>query len=375
MVELPRKKDRIRNSPTSFERDCLIMAGCIGGASVICILLWPISSTDSHVPLIFVLAVLLASRYTSGYFFGLLTAFLAVLGVNYVFTYPYFDLNFTITGYPLTFICFLGVSVVTSALTSRIREGERARMEGEREKMRSNLLRAISHDLRTPLTSIIGALNTLLENDGYLTTEERRALISDAKTDGEWLINMVENLLSITRIGGNEAPNIHKEPQVAEEVISEAVSRFRKIYPKPEVEVRIPEQVLVVPMDAMLVEQVIINLLVNAALHGKKTTRVVLTLSEEKGAACFRVDDNGEGFHPDVLCRLWAGQSPHGQEVQSEDTRRTMGIGLSVCKAIVNAHGGNFTFGNRAEGGAFIRFTLPVDEEGDHGAQTEDPDC
>lgn len=350
------------------------MAGCIGGASLICVLLWPISSTDSHVPLIFMLAVLLASRYTNGYFFGLLTAFLAVLGVNYVFTYPYFDLNFTIMGYPLTFICFLGVSVVTSTLTSRIREGERARMEGEREKMRSNLLRAISHDLRTPLTSIIGVLNALLENDECLTTEERRALVSDAKTEGEWLINMVENLLSITRIGGGETPNIRKELQVAEEVVGEAVGRFRKMYPKPEVEVRIPDQVLMVPMDAMLIEQVIINLLVNAALHGEKATRVVLTLSEKGGNAHFSIDDNGGGFHPDVLRRLRAGQSPLRQEVQSEDTRRTMGIGLTVCKAIVSAHGGDFMMGNRSEGGASVSFTLPMNEEGDHGTQTENPD-
>lgn len=358
-----------------FWHDCFVMVVCIGGASALCALLLPISSTDSHVPLIFVLAVLLTARYTKGYWFGLVTALLAVLGVNYVFTYPYFDLNFTITGYPLTFVCFLGVAVMTSTLTSQIRESERARMEGEREKMRSNLLRAISHDLRTPLTSISGVLNTLQENDENLTAEERCSLAADAKMDADWLINMVENLLSITRIGGDETPKLHKEPQAAEEVISEAVTRFRKMYPKQMVEVRIPEQLLMVPMDAMLIEQVIMNLLVNVALHGGSGVKVTLSLSWDKGYAKFSFDDNGKGFEAETLRRLMAGQSPHGQESRAEDTKRTMGIGLSVCKTIVNVHGGNLTVKNRPEGGASVAFTLPAEEEEIYGTEAEDSDC
>lgn len=358
-----------------FWHDCFVMVGCIGGASVLCALLQPISSTDSHVPLIFVLAVLLTARYTKGYWFGLVTALLAVLGVNYAFTYPYFDLNFTMTGYPLTFVCFFGVGITTSTLTTQIRESERTRMESEREKMRSNLLRAVSHDLRTPLTSISGALNTLRESDPNLTEEERCLLAADAKADADWLINMVENLLSITRIGGDETPDIHKEPQAAEEVIGEAVTRFRKIYPKQDVEVRIPDQLLMVPMDAMLIEQVIINLLVNVALHGGKGVRVVLSLSWEDGYAKFAFDDNGSGFEPEILRRLLTGQSPHDRESRTGDVRRTMGIGLSVCKTIVNVHGGRLTFKNRPEGGASVVFTLPAEEEGIYGTETEDPDC
>ena len=352
-----------------FWHDCIVMLGCIGGASALCALLRPISSTDSHVPLIFVLAVLLASRYTSGYLIGLLTALLAVLGVNYAFTFPYLAFNFSMTGYPLTFICFFGVSVMTSTLTSRIRENEEMRMEGEREKMRSNLLRAISHDLRTPLTSIVGVLNTLLENDGLLTAEERRPLLADAKADAEWLISMVENLLSITRIGGDETPKLHKEPQAAEEVISEAVSRFRKQHRRLNVEVRVPDQLLMVPMDAMLIEQVILNLLGNVVLHGGNAATAVLSLSEDGGSARFCVEDDGRGFRPEVLRRLAAGRSPGSRETSSEDAVRTMGIGLSVCRTIVTAHGGVLSLGNRPEGGASVVFTLPLNEEDHHGIE------
>lgn len=346
---------------------------CIGGASAMCAPLRLISDSDSHVPLIFVLAVFLASRYTSGYWYGLLTAVLAVLGVNYAFTYPYLAFNFSMTGYPLTFVCFLGVSLMTSALTSQIGEGEKARMEGERERMRANLLRAISHDLRTPLTGIVGALNTVLDSGEHLNTQDRRALLAGAKLDAEWMITMVENLLSITRVGG-EAPEIHKELQAAEEVISEAVSRFRKQYTCPTVEVRVPDELLLVPMDAMLIEQVILNLLVNTALHGG-AEKAALTLSKDGDFARFSVTDNGAGFSPEVLRRLMEGRSPHGEAPREQDTRRTMGIGLMVCKTIVAAHGGSLIFGNRQKGGACVAFTLPLDKESIYGTEAEDPDC
>lgn len=375
MVVLPHGGEGRRGMLPCFWHDCIVTLGCIGGASALCVLLRQFSSTDSHAPLIFVLAVLLASRYTSGYLFGLLTALLAVLGVNYAFTRPYLAFNFSMTGYPLTFVCFFCVSVMTSTLTSQIRESEGMRMEGEREKMRSNLLRAISHDLRTPLTSIIGVLNTLLESDAQLTAEERRPLLADAKLDAEWLLSMVENLLSITRIGGDGTPNLHKELHAAEEVVSEAVGRFRKQYPQPTVEVRVPDQLLMVPMDAMLVEQVILNLLVNIVLHGGDAATAVLSLSRDGSFACFCIEDDGKGFRPEVLRRLSAGQSPHSQEARSEDATRTMGIGLSVCKTIVTAHGGSLSVGNRPEGGASVVFTLPLNEEDRHGTEAEDTDC
>ena len=355
--------------------DCAVMLGCIGAASALCALLRPISQSDSHVPLIFVLAVLVVSRYTSGYLFGLLASILGVLGVNYAFTFPYFAFNFSMTGYPLTFICFLGVSVMTSALTSQVRQSERMRMEGEREKMRSNLLRAISHDLRTPLTSIIGALNAVSENDESLTSAERRALLSDARMDAEWLINMVENLLSITRMGGDGTPQIHKELQAAEEVIGEAVGRFRKQYSRPVVKIRIPDQLLMVPMDAMLIEQVIINLLVNAALHGRTASTAVLSLSRDGDFARFRIDDDGQGFPPEVLRCMAVGHPLPNRGDRSGDTVRTMGIGLSVCKTILAAHGGTLSAGNRPEGGASVTFTLPLDKEVLHGIEAQDPDC
>ena len=369
------KPARRVKTPARFLRDLAVMLGCLGVASALCALLRLFSSTDSHVPLIFVLAVLMVSRYTDGYLFGLLASVLGVLEVNYAFTFPYLAFNFSMTGYPLTFACFAVVSIMTSTLTSQVRQSERMRMEGEREQMRSNLLRVISHDLRTPLTSIIGALNVVSENDEALSSEDRRALLADARMDAEWLINMVENLLSITRMGGDGTPSLHKEPQAAEEVIGEAVGRFRKQYARPAVEIRIPDELLIVPMDAMLIEQVIINLLVNAALHSQTATTVVLSLAQEGEDARFRIEDNGRGFPSDILHCLSTGQPLPVRENHSGDAVRTMGIGLSVCKTILTAHGGTLSACNRPEGGASVTFTLPLDKEALHGTQTQDPDC
>ena len=136
----------------------------MGISFLFCLPLQQLADTDTHVPLLFVLAVLLVSRYTDGYKYGIFASFVAVVGVNYAFTYPYFALNFTIAGYPLTFLVMLIVSAVVSTLTTQIKQQEHIRMEAEKEKMRGNLLRAVSHDIRTPLTSIVGSASGILEN-------------------------------------------------------------------------------------------------------------------------------------------------------------------------------------------------------------------
>ena len=134
----------------SIIRNSLVTTGILALAAVFCFWIQGLSESDNHVPLIFVLAVVLVSRFTEGYLYGVLASMIAVVGVNYVFTYPYFEINFSLTGYPLTFIAMLAVAAVVSALTTQLQEKEQIRLEVEREKMRGNLLRAVSHDIRTP---------------------------------------------------------------------------------------------------------------------------------------------------------------------------------------------------------------------------------
>ena len=211
-------------------RNILITLTILAAATVICFFLQQSVGTEAHAPLLFVLAVLFISRFTDGYGYGIFSAMAAVIAVNYIFTYPYFAFNFTITGYPLTFLVMLAVALSVSALTTQIKNQEKIRLESEKEKMRANLLRAVSHDIRTPLTSIAGSASVILENQDALSQDKVMELVANIKEEAQWLVRMVENLLSITRMNAENA-KIDKQEELAEEVISAAVSKFAKRFP------------------------------------------------------------------------------------------------------------------------------------------------
>lgn len=354
----------MRNQKSLFQRlfpvslrDLLVSAAILLCAAGLCILLQMADSIDGFASPVFVLAVLLVSRLTTGYLYGLIAAVVGVVCVNFIFTYPYWALNFTISGYPLTFLTFLAVSIITCALTTQVRQQERLRSENEREKMRANLLRSVSHDIRTPLTAIVGSTSALLENPG-LSREEQQELLEDARSDAQWLIRVVENLLSITRIGDDQA-RITKEPEAAEEVMGEVVRKFRRRFPNISISVVVPNDLLLVPMDPILISQVFSNLLENAVVHGKNTTHIRLAVHSIDGFACFSVQDNGGGIPEKELPTLFDGTLKHG-ETASADGKRNMGLGLSVCLAIVRAHGGTLKAKNLAEGAEFS-FSLPLE--------------
>lgn len=292
----------------SSPRDWGITLGILLASTGLCILLQRASNSEGPVNLIFVLAVLLISRLTTGYFYGLLASLVSVVSVNYIFTFPYWELDFTLSGYPITFFTMTAVAVITSALTTQIKNQERLRAETEKEKMRANLLRSVSHDIRTPLTSIVGATSAVLDNQDTLTEEQKRSLLTDVRDDAQWLIRVVENLLSITHISNNGAADLAKQEEAAEEILGETAHKFRKRYPQVPLRVEIPDELLLVPMDAILIEQVLNNLLENAVLHGKGLTE----------------------------------------------------LRLSVCNAIIRAHGGTLFAQNRPSGGAEFNFTLPL---------------
>lgn len=340
-------------------RDTVIFASILTAAAALCALLRQIDDSDVYVALIFELAVVLVSRTTSGYLYGLLASVLGVLGINYIFTYPYFAFNFTISGYPLTFAVMLAVSIIVSTLTTQIKQQEKLKAEAETEKMRGNLLRAVSHDIRTPLTSIVGSIDTVLESGDAISPGIRQELLENIREESRWLVDVVENLLSVTRISG--ASNIKKEPEAGEEVLSAVAVKFRSRHPEIEVRVQAPEEFLMIPMDAILITQVLMNLLENAVLHGQTADTVWLRLHREDCTAVFEVSDNGCGIDRDVLPKLFTGAFSHAEEEQP-DQKRNMGIGLSVCMTIVQAHGGTMQAANRPEGGAVFTFTLPLEE-------------
>ena len=341
-------------------RDAIFTALLLGIAAAICFVLRSIDENGSFTLLIFVLAVVIISRFTEGYFWGVFSSLFGVICVNFVFTYPFWAFNFRLTGYPLTFLTMLAVSLIISAMNTKIKKQERLRTEAERETMRANLLRAMSHDIRTPLTSIVGNTSAILENGDTLSTEQQRELLRDVNEDAQWLIRIVENLLSITRISSEEA-KVKKEPEPAEEVIESAVAKTHKHYPEVDIRVHLPDELMMVPMDPLLMEQVLVNLMENAVIHGE-THHIDVTLSSEGNCAVFTVADDGRGIPQHLLPRLFDGSA---RSDRSSDGKRSMGIGLSVCRTIVLAHGGVIRGDNRQEGGAVFTVTLPMKGEND----------
>lgn len=328
------------------------------GAALLCALLRQVDSNGEFVSMIFVLAVMMVSRLTNGYLFGTLSSLISVICVNYVFTYPFFAFNFTIAGYPLTFIVMLVVSVMTSAMTTQIKLQEHLRAETEKEKARADLLRSVSHDIRTPLTSIIGATSTIIEGGDILSKDQKRRLLEDIRSEAQWLIRVVENLLSVTRMGDSRA-YIDKKNEAAEEIVGEVLQKFRKRFSTVKVTVSVPEELLMVPMDAILIEQVLGNLLENAVAHGQTTTLIRLSVYVESQDAVFSVQDDGKGISPQQLPNLFTGVS-HSEDNRTVDGKRNMGLGLTVCKAIVQAHGGTILGRNLPQGGAEFAFRLPL---------------
>ena len=317
------------------------------------------NNDTSYVSMIFLLDVFLTAMLTDGFFFSLTIAVFAVLSVDYIFTPPFWEVSFTLAGFPLTFLVMMTICVATGIVTSRAKKVSEMEREAEREKIHSNLLRAVSHDIRTPLTGIVGATNVLLEQDDTLTPQQRRELLKNANEEAQWLIHIVENLLSITRIGAGEDAQVTKTPEAAEEVIEGAVGKFRRRYPQIDVEVRLPEEFFLVPMDPLLIQQVITNLLENAAVHGVTTTRVVVSLEKRGKWARFTVCDNGRGIPEGRLHNLFDGT----QSAQQGDSTRSMGIGLSVCKTVVAAHRGKIKGENIKGSGARFTVDLPLEED------------
>ena len=317
--------------------------------------------TRTLIPMIFVLGVFLISWRTQGYFFGIAASLVSVLAVNYAFTYPYYAFDLITPECLASAIVMLIVATLTGTLTSQLKHQEKIKAEMDRERMRGNLLRAVSHDLRTPLTSIYGATSAIIENFDSLNAAQHMELLKDVQEDSQWLIRMVENLLSVTRIDGQKV-KLTKVPTVLEELIDTVLVKFKKRCPEQIVQVDIPDEFVSIPMDAMLIEQVLINILENAVDHAKGMKNLKLQVTCEKGLAWFSVSDDGCGIDPARMEDLFTGYLDR-KESPADGSRSNMGIGLSVCATIIKAHGSEIFAKNLESGGATFYFYLEMEED------------
>ena len=336
-----------------------ILVLCFGAS----LLMQDVIAIPEQVTTSFVFAVFLISLLTEGYIYGLVAAFVSMLLVNYAFTFPFFSFNFLIPANFFSALVMAVISVLTSALTTKIKRQEAARAEAEMERMRANLLRAISHDLRTPLTTIYGSCTAIRENGDRLTPEQKDKMLKGIQEDSQWLVRMVENLLSITRIDSGRV-RIATAQTVVDELLDAVIVKFHHRYPKQKVVLDLPDELIVIPMDAMLIEQVLINILENAVQHSRNMTQLRLRVRQTGQWGVFEISDNGCGIPAERLPHVFTGLYD-SKDRPADNAKRNAGIGLSVCATIVRAHGGTIEAENLPEGGALFRFTLKTEETTD----------
>lgn len=343
---------------------------CLIGATLLSFLFFHFGHENSaNIALIYILALILIALNTRGYFYGFLASLFCVAAVNIFFTYPFYKMDFSLDGYPVTFVGMLAISLITSTATTRIKkqkavleEREKKLVEADKERIRANLLRAISHDLRTPLTSIIGSSASYMDDCENLTQAERLELVTNINEDAHWLLNMVENLLTVTRIQ-DDSGKVKKSLEVVEEVVAEAITRVRKRHNELEIHVDMPEDFLMIPMDATLIEQVLINLLENAFLHSGSKVPIDLNIVNQEDHVTFKIRDYGIGLNEDQIPYIFEGRYTS----DSTDSHKGIGIGLSICKTIITAHAGTICATNHGSGAEFT-FTLPKEKVAENDA-------
>ena len=239
------------------------------------------------------------------------------------------------------------------------REKEETMVLAENERLRANLLRAVSHDLRTPLTSIMGNADSLMSCGETLDAATRRQLYSDIYLDAQWLNGMVENLLSASRMSGGKL-DLKMTTELMDDMISEAVNHLSRQLKSYRVVRSVPEELLFVKADARLIVQVVINLLDNAVKYAPEGSAIRIDTLAAGNQVVVRIADEGPGIPDDqkerVFDLFWSSGNPTG------DSRRGLGIGLSLCLSVIRAHGGTISVSDNQPHGAVFEFSLPRDE-------------
>ena len=238
-------------------------------------------------------------------------------------------------------------------------EKEAAAVLAKNEQLRANLLRSISHDLRTPLTSISGNASNLLSNGKLFDEETKERMYADIYDDAMWLINLVENLLSVSRIEEGRM-NLRLSTELMDEVVSEALRHVNRRKTEYHLSVRSSVEYLLVQIDARLIVQVLINMIDNAIKYTPPGSEIIIELKRKGKFVYVSVADNGPGIpdeaKPHVFDMFYSASN------RVADSRRSLGLGLALCKSIIHAHNGEITVADNEPHGAIFTFSVPAGE-------------
>lgn len=347
----------------SIIRDGGRAAGILIAATLVGLLFSGLKIPEANIIAVYILGVLIISIITSSWMYSFLASVISVLAFNFLFTVPRFTLRAYDPSYPVTFGIMFLVALITGSLASRMkeyaRESAQAAMQIEKEQLRADLLRSISHDLRTPLTSISGNASNLLSNENEFSQETRMQIYGDIYDDSMWLIKLVENLLSVTRIEDGRM-DLRMSAELMDEVIAEAMRHTDRNRAGRKIEVSSDEEFILGKMDARLIVQVVINLVDNAVKYTPEGAQIRIHTGKKDGMVVVSVSDTGPGI-PDqqkskVFDMFYTGTN------RAADGRRSLGLGLGLCRSIIRAHGGEIWVSDNKPQGAVFTFTLPAEE-------------
>ena len=318
---------------------------------------------DADIIMLYIIAVLVISIFTSKIYFCLISSLVGVVLFNCFFTYPEFSFSVHDAGYPVTFVTMFITAFIAGTLANKLkrniliaeqnaREKEEAALLAQNEQLRADMLRSISHDLRTPLTSISGNASTLISGGDTLDESARQQIYTDIYSESMWLIEMVENLLYATRIeDGRMQLNISVE--ILDDIVQEAVRHTKRTHPKRNIIVDMYDEIIPVMADA--------NLMDNAVKYSDEDSDVTVSVRRENAyAVVISVSDHGTGISDEekekVFDMFYTGGS------RSSDSRRSLGLGLALCRSIITSHGGTISISDNIPNGTVVSFTLPIGE-------------
>ena len=256
-------------------------------------------------------------------------------------------------------LSILGECALALESEKNVREKEEAAILAKNEQLRANLLRAISHDLRTPLTSISGNASNLIANGKEFDEETKMGIYTDIYDDSMWLINLVENLLSVTRIEEGHM-NLKTSAELVDEVIMEALRHVNRKSVEHTITVSSEEEFLLVKVDARLMVQTIINIVDNAIKYTPPGSEILIHTRQKENQVEIQIADNGPGISDEVKAHVFEMFYSGANKVA--DSRRSLGLGLSLCKSIINAHEGEITVSDNQPHGTIFTITLPAGE-------------
>lgn len=346
-----------RLAPSLLLQSTTRALGITLAASILCAAMFPFFAL-SNLSMIYLLGVTFAAaRY--GKMESILVSLFSILAMDFLFVPPRFSFVVSNDEFVITFIVMLVVSAVIGDLTSRVKQQAQIVSERERkvesERLHNTLLSSISHDFRTPLSTITGAVTTMIERGNFVDSTQKELLLM-VREQSERLARIVRNVLDMTRVD-SESINLNREWQSLEELLGVALEHCDRILGDRNVTISLSEDLPLLHLDGVLFEQLIVNLLENVGRHTPPNARIVIRSQKVEEFVIFEIEDDGPGIaageEEKIFKKLYR-ISSNGSTGQ--------GLGLAICRSIVLAHGGTIIAGRGELQGALFRISIPHHE-------------